>query len=129
LNLIEETFNHCHRDNRAAFIAYIAAGDPDFKTSLDIVDALIEAGVDIIELGVPFSDPLADGEANQLAAERALNSGMTSDKVLKMTCEIRKKHPKFPLVLFTYMNPIAYTKSANFAQSYATIIFIAPLIF
>ena len=116
MNLIENTFAHCKNNNRAAFIAYIAAGDPDFATSLNIVETLIEAKVDIIELGVPFSDPLADGEANQLAAERALESGMTPDKVLEMACEIRKKHPNFPLVLFTYMNPIAYAESANFAD-------------
>jgi len=116
MNLIEKTFDKCKKENRVAFIAYIAAGDPDFQSSLDIVDTLIAAGVDIIELGVPFSDPLADGEANQLASERALDSGMTSDKVLEMACEIRRKHPDFPLVLFTYMNPIAYAVSANFAD-------------
>lgn len=116
MNLIEKTFADCRNRNRAAFIAYIAAGDPDFNTSLQVVEALIAAGVDIIELGVPFSDPLADGEANQLASDRALASGMTPEKVLEMTCEIRKKHPEFPLVLFTYMNPIAYAEAANFAE-------------
>jgi tryptophan synthase alpha chain len=116
MNLIEKTFDECKKDRRAAFIAYIAAGDPDFDTSMKIVESLIEAGVDIIELGVPFSDPLADGEANQLAAERALASGMTSFKVLEMACEIRRNYPDFPLVLFTYMNPIAYAESADFAD-------------
>jgi len=115
LNLIAKTFEKCRQNNKVAFIAYITAGDPDFGTSLAIVEALIAAGVDIIELGVPFSDPLADGEANQLAAGRALSSGMNAEKVLGMACEIRKKHPDFPLVLFTYMNPIAYGKSAHFA--------------
>ena len=116
MNLIEKTFSECKKNNKTAFIAYIAAGDPDFDTSLEVIEALIAAGVDIIELGVPFSDPLADGEANQLAAERALNSGMTPGKVLDMADVIRQKHPDFPLVLFTYMNPIAYSESANFAD-------------
>ena len=116
MNLIEKKFAECKKEGRTAFIAYIAAGDPDFDTSIRIVEALIEAGVDIIELGIPFSDPLADGEANQLASERALKSGITPDKVLEMACVIRKKHPFFPLVLFTYMNPIAYSASANIAD-------------
>ena len=116
MNRIKNTFDQCSKENRTAFIAYIAAGDPDFDTSMEIVEALIESGVDIIELGVPFSDPLADGEANQLASERALKSGITPDKVLEMACKIHKKHPSFPLVLFTYMNPIAYSESANFAD-------------
>lgn len=116
MNLIEKTFANCRNQNRAAFIAYITAGDPDLNTSLDIVECLIESGVDIIELGVPFSDPLADGEANQLASERALASGMTSEKVVEMAGKIRQKHPEFPLVLFTYMNPVAYVESANFAE-------------
>lgn len=116
MNLIEKTFTKCRNNNRAAFIAYIAAGDPDFATSLEVVEVLIAAGVDIIELGVPFSDPLADGEANQLASDRALASGMTPEKVLEMSREIRKNHPDFPLVLFTYMNPIAYAEAADFAD-------------
>jgi tryptophan synthase alpha chain len=106
---INEVFSTSKSQNRAAFVAYITAGDPDFRTSVKIADALADAGVDILELGVPFSDPLADGEANQLAAERALKSGMTSVKVLDQARKIRKKHKALPIVLFTYMNPIAYS--------------------
>ncbi|MFA6569025.1 MAG: tryptophan synthase subunit alpha [Victivallales bacterium] len=106
---IKDVFEKCKSQNRAAFVAYITAGDPDFETSIKVTDALAEAGVDILELGVPFSDPLADGEANQLASERALKSGMTSMKVLDEAREIRKKHKNLPIVLFTYMNPIAYS--------------------
>ncbi len=109
MNRIITKFSTCKSRNRAAFVAYITAGDPDFETSIKVADALAEAGVDILELGVPFSDPLADGEANQLAAERALKSGMTSHKVLDEAREIRKKHKDLPIVLFTYMNPIAYS--------------------
>jgi tryptophan synthase alpha chain len=109
MNRIKNIFARCRSENRAAFVAYITAGDPDFETSIKVADALAEAGVDILELGVPFSDPLADGEANQLASERALKSGMTALKVLDEACEIRKKHKGLPIVLFTYMNPIAYS--------------------
>ena len=94
---------------RAAFISYITAGDPDYKTCLDIVDVLVESRVDILELGVPFSDPLADGETNQLSAQRALNAGMTPLKVLDLVSDIRKKHKDIPIVLYSYLNPVAYT--------------------
>jgi len=112
---INSVFKKCRDENRKAFVAYIAAGDPDFNKSLEIVDALVDAGIDILELGIPFSDPLADGEANQLAAARALEAGITPGIVLDMACEIRKKHPSLPLVLFTYLNPIAYSSEKCFA--------------
>jgi tryptophan synthase alpha chain len=108
-NLIEKTFRNCREAGRAAFVAYVAAGDPDYETSLKIVDTLVEAGIDILELGVPFSDPLADGEANQLAATRAIESGMTPVKVIEMVKDIRERHPELPIVFFTYLNPVAYS--------------------
>ena len=77
-NRLKETFSKCAVDGRKAFVAYVAAGDPDFETSLAVIDALVAAGVDIVELGVPVSDPLADGEANQMASARAIESGMTA---------------------------------------------------
>ncbi len=101
-------FSKLKVENRSAFIAYITAGDPDYRTCLDVVDVLIESGVDILELGIPFSDPLADGEANQLSAQRALKSGMTPLKVLELVSDIRKKHKDIPIVLYTYLNPVAY---------------------
>ena len=101
---------------RKAFVAYIAAGDPDFETSLSVVDALVAGGVDILELGVPFSDPLADGEANQLAASRAIASGITTIDVLRLAREIRGKHENLPLVLFTYLNPVAYSSELDFEE-------------
>lgn len=109
MNLINNTFQKCQVENRKAFVAYITAGDPDYDVSLEIIDVLVESGVDILELGVPFSDPLADGETIQLASERAISSGMTANKALKMAEEIRNKHPELPIVLFTYLNPIAYS--------------------
>jgi len=96
------------KDNRPAFISYITAGDPDYLNSLLIVDELIKSGTDILELGIPFSDPLADGEANQLSAQRALNSGTTPTDVLKLVSDIRKKHKSIPIILYTYLNPVAY---------------------
>jgi tryptophan synthase alpha chain len=114
MNLLDNTFENLKINNKKAFVAYITAGDPSYAQSLKIVDVLVEAGVDILELGVPFSDPLADGTANQLAADRALKAGMTSLKVLDFASEIRKKYPKLPLVLFTYMNPVAYLKNISF---------------
>jgi tryptophan synthase alpha chain len=115
-NRIKDRFTQCAENGRKAFVAYIAAGDPDFEKSLAIVDALVSAGVDIIELGVPFSDPLADGEANQLAATRAIDSGMSAVKVLELAREIRRKHEDLPLVLFTYLNPIAYSAELDFEK-------------
>ncbi len=111
---IKSVFNKCKEEGRKAFVAYIAAGDPDYMRSIEIVDALVESGIDILELGIPFSDPLADGEANQLAAARAIESGMTPSKVLEMARKIRKRHPFLPLVLFTYLNPIAYSSGKCF---------------
>ena len=105
---LQKLFSKVKAECRTAFVAYITAGDPDYTTCLEVVDVLIESGVDVLELGIPFSDPLADGEANQLAAQRALNSGMTPLKVLDLVADIRKKHKDIPIVLYTYLNPVAY---------------------
>jgi tryptophan synthase alpha chain len=113
---LARTFRDRSQDGGKVFVAYIAAGDPDFETSLNVVDALVDGGVDILELGVPFSDPLADGEANQLAAARAIASGMTPSEVLRLAREIRGKHENLPLVLFTYLNPIAYSSEMDFEE-------------
>lgn len=102
---IAEKFAAVKADNRTCFVAYLCAGDPDFATSLEACRALIEGGIDILELGVPFSDPLADGLTNQLAAERALNAGMTQALVLELVREIRK-FSDIPIVLYTYYNLI-----------------------
>jgi len=115
---IESTFTKLQADNTAAFIAYVAAGDPSLELSLDIIRGLADAGADIIELGVPFSDPLADGAVNQLAADRALKAGCTLPKVLEMVKDFRGTH-QTPIVLFTYLNPIfaygydSFTKTAT----------------
>jgi tryptophan synthase alpha chain len=104
-NRIDTTFERLRNDKQAAFVAYVCAGDPDFDTSLEIVRSLADAGADIIELGVAFSDPQADGIVNQLAAERALNAGMTLTKLMELIRAFRTTH-NTPLVLFTYLNPV-----------------------
>jgi tryptophan synthase alpha chain len=99
------TFQALRENHQKAFVAYIAAGDPDFDQSLEIMKTLADLGADIIELGLPFSDPLADGIVNQLAADRALKSGMTTHHVLDLIRRFRETH-QTPLVLFTYLNPV-----------------------
>jgi tryptophan synthase alpha chain len=103
MNRIEKVFSDLAAVNRAAFIAYYCAGDPDFETSLAACRTLIESGVDILEIGVPFSDPLADGLTNQLAAQRALESGMTGDQVFELVRRIRE-FSQIPIVFYTYYN-------------------------
>jgi tryptophan synthase alpha chain len=102
---LARTFQFLREKNQKAFVAYIAAGDPNFDASLEIMKSLADTGADIIELGLPFSDPLADGIVNQMAAERALKSGMTTARVLDLIREFRKSH-ETPIVLFTYLNPV-----------------------
>lgn len=87
----------------AAFVAYLCAGDPDFDTSVAACRAVIAAGTDVLELGVPFSDPLADGLTNQLAAQRALASGMTTARVLELVRQVRAT-TEVPIVFYTYYN-------------------------
>lgn len=105
MNRIDSTFQKLKAEGKKAFVAYVCAGDPGFQASLEVIKGLADAGADIIELGVPFSDPLADGIVNQMAADRALKAGMTTPKVLELVSEFRKTH-QTPIVLFTYLNPI-----------------------
>lgn len=104
-NRIDTTFQNLTAVNEAAFIAYVCAGDPNIETSLEIIRTIADSGADIIELGVPFSDPQADGIVNQLAAERALKGGMTTSKLMTLIRDFRKTHDT-PIVLFTYLNPV-----------------------
>jgi tryptophan synthase alpha chain len=104
-NRIDTAFARLRELRQKAFVAYVAAGDPDFARSLEVIHALADAGADIIELGLPFSDPLADGIVNQMAAERALKAGMTTVKALELIREFRRTR-QTPIVLFTYLNPV-----------------------
>ncbi len=103
---IDAKFAELKAAGRKAFVAYVMAGDPDYQTSLELVKGLPGAGVDIIELGVPFTDPMADGPTIQLAGQRALEGGQTLQKTLDMAAELRKQDDTTPIVLMGYYNPI-----------------------
>ncbi|HDZ62568.1 MAG TPA: tryptophan synthase subunit alpha [Nitrospirae bacterium] len=102
---ISKTFKRLRKAGKKAFIPYIMAGDPGLEDTAEFVSRLEKAGADIIELGVPFSDPLADGPTIQKASERALKKGATLRKVLSLVESIRKK-TRIPLILMTYYNPV-----------------------
>jgi tryptophan synthase alpha chain len=95
-----------HFDNKPTLVAYVTCGDPDLATTREIVLAAIEAGASIVELGVPFSDPLADGPVIQRASERALKHGTSLEQVLKLAAEIREQSQSVGLIVFSYLNPI-----------------------
>ena len=103
---IDAKFAELATAGKKAFVTYVMAGDPDFETSLEIVKGLPGAGVDIIELGIPFTDPMADGPTIQLAGQRALEGGMTLQKTLALATEFRKTDDTTPIVLMGYYNPI-----------------------
>ncbi|HGG05801.1 MAG TPA: tryptophan synthase subunit alpha [Aliiroseovarius sp.] len=103
---IDQKFADLKADGKTAFVSYIMAGDPDYETSLAVMKGLPGAGVDIIELGVPFTDPMADGPTIQLAGQRALAAGQTLQKTLDMAAEFRKSDDTTPIVLMGYYNPI-----------------------
>lgn len=103
---IESTFARLQAEERKAFVAYIMAGDPDVDTSLEVMRGLPAAGVDVIELGLPFTDPMADGPTIQLAGQRALEAGMTLDRTLQMVRDFRSQDNETPIVLMGYYNPI-----------------------
>jgi len=106
MSRIDAKFADLNAAGKKAFVAYVMAGDPDYATSLDIVKGLPAAGVDIIELGIPFTDPMADGPTIQLAGQRALDGGMTLQKTLDLATEFRKSDNTTPIVLMGYYNPI-----------------------
>jgi tryptophan synthase alpha chain len=103
---IDTRFAELAKQGRSAFVTYVMAGDPDPATSLDIVKALPRAGADVIELGIPFTDPMADGPSIQAAGLRALKGGMTLKKTLELVRGFRKDDNATPLVLMGYYNPI-----------------------
>ena len=102
---IGRLFENLKRDGRKGLIAYLTAGDPSPARTPELVEALVRGGADLVELGVPFSDPIADGPVIQRAGERALKAGTTLRKVLEIAREIRQRS-EVPLLLFTYLNPV-----------------------
>ncbi|OWU70519.1 tryptophan synthase subunit alpha [Marinibacterium profundimaris] len=103
---IDAKFATLRESGKKAFVAYVMAGDPDYETSLEIVKGLPGAGVDVIELGLPFTDPMADGPTIQAAGQRALESGMTLQKTLDLATAFRETDDTTPIVMMGYYNPI-----------------------
>lgn len=115
---IEKTFGRCKSEKRAAFIPFIIGGDPSLEVCAKLLDALPAAGADIIELGIPFSDPMADGPVIQAAGLRALDAGTKLKAVLKLAADFRSNHTT-PLVLMGYLNPIYVYGYEQFARDAA----------
>jgi len=105
MNRLSQTFERARLTNRPALVGYITAGDPDFEQSFAILDAACGAGLDVLEIGIPFSDPTADGPVIQRAAQRALRAGMTLEKGIDLVRRLRRRH-ELPIILFSYYNPI-----------------------
>lgn len=103
---IDDTFARLKAEGKKGFVAYIMAGDPDAATSLAVMKGLPGAGVDVIELGMPFTDPMADGPTIQLAGQRALEAGQTLEGTLQMVRDFRKDDTTTPIVMMGYYNPI-----------------------
>lgn len=106
MNRLDQIFADLQKQGKKALITFVMAGDPDADTSLDLLHKMVEGGADIIEIGMPFSDPMADGPAIQAAGLRALNSGMTLEGVFALVQQFRSKNKTTPLVLMGYINPI-----------------------
>jgi tryptophan synthase alpha chain len=121
---LDEAFAKAKKDDRCALIGYVVAGDPDMETSRAVIDAIVEAGVDIIELGIPYGDPLADGPTIAAGGQRALAAGSTIDGVMRLVGQT-----KAPVILFTYINPIlqyGIEKFAMGAKRYGAVGVIIP---
>ncbi len=112
---IEGCFSRLRQENRAGLVTFSMAGDPDPKTSLEIIRALPTAGADIIELGMPFSDPMADGRTIQEAGQRALAQGIKLRNILDIARDFRITHPQVPLILMGYYNPVYHYGIDDFA--------------
>jgi tryptophan synthase alpha chain len=117
-NRIDTTFAKLRDQNRKGFMAYITGGDPTLKRTVEIAVALEDAGVNFLEIGIPFSDPLADGIANQLGAQRALAAGTNVRSLLQSVAAIRQR-TQIPLVLYSYLNPLFQYGLSRFEQDAA----------
>lgn len=112
---ITESFKKLRLNKEKALVGFVTAGDPDFETSKRIILSMCYAGIDVLELGVPFSDPSADGPVIQRSSMRALKNGMNMEKTMNMVREIRKHH-SIPIVLFSYYNPVLAYGAAKFQK-------------
>lgn len=113
---IDTCFAQLKQQNKKALIPYVMAGDPNPETTLTLLHTLVEHGADVIELGLPFSDPMADGPTISLAAERALAAGTSTSQAMQMVAEFRKTNTTTPIVLMGYLNPIEFMGYENFAK-------------
>jgi tryptophan synthase alpha chain len=120
MSRIEKRFAALKAEGRAGFVAYLTAGDPDLETSTRLLEGLAAAGADLIEIGMPFSDPMADGPVIQAAGLRALQNGMTLKKTLALVRHLRARDPDTPYVLMGYYNPIYRYGAEAFAKDAAT---------
>jgi len=116
INRIDKKFRKLKSMNQKALICYVVAGYPDIRTSEDIITSLINGGADIIEIGIPFSDPIADGSAIQDAIQNSLTSGTTPDMCLELASRVRKTFPDIPLIIMTYSNILFRKGYIQFAQ-------------
>jgi len=114
---IAERFAYLRAENRCALIPFVTAGDPNVEVTVPLMHALVEAGADVVELGVPFSDPMADGPVIQRASERALAAGMNLKRVLEMVREFRQRDTATPVVLMGYLNPFEVAGYEKFADA------------
>ena len=114
-NRIDNAFKDAWKRGEGVFIGFVTAGDPDFKTSLQIAGSLIAGGVDILELGLPFSDPIADGPVIQKSSQRSLVAGMNTDRFFRFVEELRKKH-KLPIACLTYYNLVLHRGLERFTS-------------
>ena len=105
-NRIDIANSKLREENKKCLVIYITGGDPDIKTTLMLMHEIVEAGCDIIEIGVPFSDPMGDGVSNQKAAQRALKKGTNLKQIFMCIEDHRKKHNKSAIVLLSYLNPV-----------------------
>ncbi|MDI2112742.1 tryptophan synthase subunit alpha [Commensalibacter nepenthis] len=119
MSRIAECFAALKQQKRGAFIPYLEANDPNYQTSLEILKALPKAGADLIEVGMPFSDPMADGPTVQAAAIRALQAGATMQKTLQLVTEFRNNNQHTPIILMGYTNPVEYYGYEKFCHDAA----------
>ncbi len=114
MNRIQKRFDILKQKKEKALVGFVSAGDPDMQTSLQIVKTMCDAGLDVLELGIPFSDPTSDGPVIQRSSARALAKGASLKKVLEMTGAVRAHTADIPIILFSYYNPILAYGNANF---------------
>lgn len=116
MSRIQHCFERLAEHNRKALIPYVTAGDPSLEVTAAILDAMVEAGADVIELGVPFSDPMADGPVIQKACERSLAAGTSLKKILALVADFRTRNSDTPIVLMGYLNPVEAMGYEAFAE-------------